>query len=127
MKKIIFILVYIISCNFTSAQVQWAKQIHSNSSSFNEWGNIISDGNNNYMIGKFGSELYLPNDTLYASGMSEIFIAKFDGNGNNIWSKTLMDPSNTTEDGELDMLLLILSINVFICRVILSIKLLSRV
>ncbi len=100
MKKIIFILVYIISCNFTSAQVQWAKQIYSNSSSFNEWGNIISDGNNNYMIGKFGSELYLPNDTLYASGMSEIFIAKFDGNGNNIWSKTLMDPSNTTEHGE---------------------------
>jgi hypothetical protein len=45
MKKIIFILVYIISCNFTSAQVQWAKQIHSNSSAFNEWGNIISDGN----------------------------------------------------------------------------------
>jgi|JI10StandDraft_1071094.scaffolds.fasta_scaffold238841_2 hypothetical protein len=100
MKKIIFILVYIISCNFTSAQVQWAKQIYSNSSSFNEWGNIISDGNNNYMIGKFGSELYLPNDTLYASGMSEIFIAKLDGNGNNIWSKTLMDPSNTTEHGE---------------------------
>jgi hypothetical protein len=44
MKKIIFILVYIISCNFTSAQVQWAKQIHSNSSSETEWGNIISDG-----------------------------------------------------------------------------------
>jgi hypothetical protein len=100
MKNLILILVYIFSVTITSAQVQWAKQIHSNSSSFNEWGNIISDGNNNYMIGKFGSELYLPNDTLYASGMSEIFIAKFDSNGNNIWSKTLMDPSNTTEHGE---------------------------
>jgi hypothetical protein len=101
MKKIIFILVYIISCNFTSAQVQWAKQIHSNSNSFNDWGNLISDGINNYMIGKFGSSLYLPNDTISASGMSEIFIAKFDSNGNNIWSKTIIDPSNTTEDGEI--------------------------
>jgi hypothetical protein len=27
-------------------------------------------------------------------------LAKFDSNGNNIWSKTLIDPSNTTEDGE---------------------------
>ena len=100
MKKIIFILVYIISCNFTSAQVQWVKKIHSNSSTFNEWGEIISDCNNNYMIGKFGSSLYLPNDTLYAIGRSEIYIAKFDGNGNNIWSKTIIDPSNSTEYGE---------------------------
>jgi hypothetical protein len=100
MKKLILILLYIISYNFTSAQVQWAKQIHSNSNSFNEWGNIISDGDNNYMIGKFGSKLYLPNDTLYAIGMSEIFIAKFDSNGNNLWSKTIIDPSNTTEHGE---------------------------
>ncbi len=35
------------------------------------------------------------------SECSEIYIAKFDENGNNIWSKTLMDPSNTTEDGEI--------------------------
>jgi hypothetical protein len=53
------------------------------------------------MFGTFGSELYLPNDTLYDIGSSEIYIAKFDENGNNIWSKTLMDPSNTTEDGEI--------------------------
>ena len=72
MKKLIFILVQIISYNITSAQVEWVKQIHSNSSSETEWGNIISDGTNNYMIGTFGSELRLPNDTLYASGMSEI-------------------------------------------------------
>ena len=100
MKKLIFILVQIISYNITSAQVEWVKQIHSNSSSETEWGNIISDGTNNYMTGTFGSELRLPNDTLYASGMSEIFIAKFDGNGNNLWSKTIIDPSNTTEDSE---------------------------
>lgn len=101
MKNLVLILLYIICYDITSAQVQWAEQIYSNSNSENEWGNIISDGTNNYMIGSFGGELRLPNDTLYASGMSEIFIAKFDENGNNIWSKTLIDPSNTTEHGEL--------------------------
>jgi hypothetical protein len=100
MKKLISILVYILSSNITFAQVQWVKQIHSNSSTFNETSRLVSDGNNNYMIGHFGSSLYLPNDTLSAIGMYEIFIAKFDANGNNLWSKTIIDPSNSTEYGE---------------------------
>ncbi len=100
MKIIITILTTLVLISSLNAQVQWVKQIHSNSSSETEWGNIISDGANNYMFGIFGSELYLPNDTLYDIGSYEIYIAKFDENGNNIWSKTLMDPSNSTEYGE---------------------------
>jgi hypothetical protein len=44
--------------------------------------------------------LLFSTDTLFASGSNEIFISKFDANGNNIWNKTLYDPSNSTLDIE---------------------------
>jgi hypothetical protein len=100
MKYIATIIYLLVSLNITKAQVQWVKQISSSSQSYFEYGTTITDGTYNYMIGKFANQLFLPNDTLGATGSSEIFIAKFDGNGNNIWSKTLIDPSNTTEDSE---------------------------
>jgi hypothetical protein len=101
MKKLIFITLYLFFNHFTYAQVDWVKQISSSSQSYNDNGNLISDGTNNYMIGTFGSSLNLPNDTLFAFGMAAIFITKFDADGNCIWSKTITEPSNTTEDGVL--------------------------
>lgn len=86
--------------NLAIAQVQWAKQIYSSSTTYGEYGSIITDGINNYMIGKFGNNLYLPNDTLSADGRNDIFISKFDANGNNLWSKRIGGNSNSTEDSE---------------------------
>jgi hypothetical protein len=100
MKKLALLLIYILNYHNIQAQVQWAKQIYSTSTTFNEYCNTFTDGTNNYMIGNFDEELRFPNDTLYASGSNEIFISKIDANGNNLWNKTLFDPSNTTMDAE---------------------------
>jgi hypothetical protein len=100
MKKLTLLFIAIIQFAAVNAQVQWAKQINSSSTTFGPNGSIITDGTNNYMIGKFGNLLYLPNDTLSVSGNDDIFIAKFDANGNNLWSKRLGGNSNSTMDSE---------------------------
>jgi hypothetical protein len=100
MKIITTILAMLVLTNSIIAQVQWAKQIQSSSSTYTEKGSLVSDGTNNYIIGTFASGLYLPNDTLNANGINEIFIAKFDANGNNLWSKNIGGNSNSTLDGE---------------------------
>jgi hypothetical protein len=100
MKIIITFLTIFILTNPIKAQVEWVQQIHSSSNTVGEYGSIITDGSNNYMIGWFGSSLFLPNDTLYADGRSDIFIAKFDANGNNLWGKRIGGNSNSTNDSE---------------------------
>jgi hypothetical protein len=99
MKNIVFIFCLILA-HFVNAQVQWAKQIGSSSLYDIENAQIISDGVNIYMIGSFEGSLFLPNDTLYANGSEDIFIAKFDANGSNLWSKNIGGNSSTTMDYE---------------------------
>jgi hypothetical protein len=94
-----FLTVLVLTSSL-KAQVQWAKQIQSSSNTDSERGRIITDGQNNYIIGDFGSALYLPNDTLNANGINDIFIAKIDANGNNLWCKNIGGNSNSTLDGE---------------------------
>jgi hypothetical protein len=86
--------------NLSTAQVEWAKHIYSSSNTNGEYGYTITDGTNNYIVGKFSGVLYLPNDTLYALGSEDIFIAKFDINGNNIWSINIGGSSTSTNDTE---------------------------
>jgi hypothetical protein len=100
MKKLNLILALILFVFNANAQVQWAKQIYSSSTTFGEYGRIISDGTNTYMIGEFGGNLFLQNDTLFASGTNDIFIAKFDAAGNNLWSKNIGGNSSSTMDSE---------------------------
>jgi len=50
---------------------------------------MISDGLNYYMIGSYGGTLNLPLGTLQSNGNNDIFIIKFDLNGNQLWAKTL--------------------------------------
>jgi hypothetical protein len=99
LKNIAFIFCLILA-HFVNAQVQWAKQIGSSSLYDIENAQIISDGVNIYMIGSFEGSLFLPNDTLYANGSEDIFIAKFDANGSNLWSKNIGGNANTTMDYE---------------------------
>jgi hypothetical protein len=99
LKNIAFIFCLILA-HLVNAQVQWAKQIGSPSTTQGEFGQIISDGINTYMVGKFGGNLFLPNDTLFANGSNDIFITKFDANGNNLWSKNIGGNSSSTMDSE---------------------------
>ena len=89
MKKLILTLLLTHLLVNAYSQYQWAKHIGANSFYGNESSNAITDDTNTYLIGQYGNALYLPNDTLYSSGLNDIFIVKFDQNGNEIWSKTL--------------------------------------
>ncbi len=81
-------LLFTICCH--AQNWQWAKHIGSDYSMYGERPNsIITDGLNYYMIGSYGGTLYLPVGTLQSNGNNDIFIIKFDFNGNQIWAKTL--------------------------------------
>ena len=41
------------------------------------------------MIGDYTGCLYLQNDTLHSNGTNDIYIVKYDGSGNELWSRTL--------------------------------------
>jgi type IX secretion system substrate protein/beta-propeller repeat-containing protein len=46
----------------------------------------IDNSNNIYLSGNFAGTLYSGTDSIYSS-MSDLFLAKFDGNGNTLWLK----------------------------------------
>ena len=92
MKNYSLTAVFILfSVLITSAQGwQWAKQLGSNCPPFHP--NIYStlcDGENNWVIGIYNGCLYLQNDTLQSNGTNDIFIVKYDGSGNELWSRTI--------------------------------------
>ena len=97
MKQILIFL--IVGLPFTSnAQWQWAKRIGSNydvaASPF------FADSNNNiYVSGNYQYECYFQSDTLRSNGYTDMFIAKYDQNGNEIWIKNFggNNPFSTNE------------------------------
>jgi len=88
-KKLSAVLLFACAHFNASSQWQWAKQAGSSFQFFGEAAKAITDGTDIFLIGEYGGTLYLPNDTLYSNGNNDIFIAKFDANGINLWSKSL--------------------------------------
>lgn len=96
MRKIILLIITLASFSLTaSAQgiVQWAKAIGSNNTEFPS--RICSDNfGNSYVGGSYYESLIICNDTLDTviqpptNQTLNIFISKFDSNGNCIWTKT---------------------------------------
>ena len=85
MKKQIILIIAVLIANSVNAQWQWAKQIGGSDS---DGGGICLDASNNvYVGGNMGSNCYLDNDTLYANGFNDLFLAKYDNAGNELWSK----------------------------------------
>ncbi len=88
MKKIIILLTTCFLPLLACAQWQWAKKIGSNY-------NIVatpfsSDSNNNiYVSGYFQYEARFQTDTLYSNGYTDMFLAKYDQNGNETWIKKI--------------------------------------
>lgn len=84
------ILFQLISIATQSQNWQWARQLGSPYQFYGERVNsIITDGANSYVIGSYGGILYMATDTLYSNGNNDIFISKFDSNGNKLWVKSL--------------------------------------
>ena len=89
-KQIISIIILVFIIKISNGQNwEWARHIGSNYPLYGERVNsLISDGTNYYAIGSFGGTLYLPGDTIYCNGENDMFIIKFDNNGNKIWINT---------------------------------------
>lgn len=86
MKKLIFILIMSPILTF-SQNWQWARHIGSNGD-YNNWAEVITDGINAYLVGTFSGSLNTINDTLFCIGSNDMFIAKYDQNGNELWVKS---------------------------------------
>ena len=86
-KVAICTTIILMSCSFTFSQDWlWAKQI---GSSLDDGATGTCDGNGNlYIAGSYeGPVCYFPSTTLHATGISNIFLAKFDNEGNELWVK----------------------------------------
>ncbi len=82
------------------AQVQWAKHVGGNYMPFNERAIVVTDGANSYMIGACGPILYMPNDTVFSNGNNDMFISKFDPNGQQLWTKQFGGTNTSFMDWE---------------------------
>ena len=69
-------------------EVIWAKQIVSDN--FNVAGNAIIDKSDNILVtGRFFGEIKIGDKSVQSNGLSDIFIAKLDANGNTLWLATI--------------------------------------
>ncbi|MBL0341674.1 MAG: hypothetical protein IPP71_12475 [Bacteroidetes bacterium] len=63
---------------------------------------MFCDDNYVYIVGSYAGSLIFPSDTLTSTGNNDIFISKFDENGNTIWLRTIGGSSisiSVSEDG----------------------------
>ena len=104
MKKHILIFVLLLSFHFSLftfhcyAQTwQWAVDEGSNGSNNEGYAICIDTSGNSYITGGFGAQQSTVNfgscGSFTAAGMSDIFIAKYDNNGNCVWVKQAGGPA----------------------------------
>jgi len=85
---ILFIFLFWLSPNISTAQTwAWVQQLGS-SSNESIAGLVIDEQENIYITGNFFNELTLGNATLNVKGESDIYIAKLDPNGEVLWAKS---------------------------------------
>lgn len=83
--KILLIVFSSLVFNVNAQNWQWAKRI---GGSLQDVGGAKLDANNNiYLGGYFYGSMYLDNDTLIANGIDDLFLAKYNASGNEIWAK----------------------------------------
>jgi len=82
----------------SNGNVLWAKKPGQN---YNDYGSsVATDANGNaYVTGHFVSSIILGLDTLTGNGGAEVFIAKYDANGNTIWAKSAGGSKNDSGRG----------------------------
>ncbi|MBA3285452.1 MAG: T9SS type A sorting domain-containing protein [Nitrosopumilus sp.] len=99
MKNIIYILLLFPSMLF-SQNWQWANKVGSNIFQSTDFANVITDGTNSYLVGRYSGALYLQTDTLYAIGTNGLFVIKYDASGNEMWAKGF--GGNNTAPGKIN-------------------------
>ncbi|HNU34900.1 MAG TPA: hypothetical protein PKN75_15035, partial [Bacteroidia bacterium] len=98
MKKHITLTIALLISYSANAQWQWAKKI--GGSQFDGGFTLVDASNSSYCLGIFEGACYFDNDTLYSSGVNDIFFAKYDVAGNKLWAKRIggNNPLNFTEN-----------------------------
>lgn len=98
MKKLkIFFAFFMISHLAFGQNWQWAKKIGGTDV---EIGSAKLDANNSiYCSGWFRNNCYFDNDTLFSLGYDDLFLAKYDASGNELWAKRFggNNPFNSNE------------------------------
>lgn len=81
-----------------SGNTTWSKTLYT-TSSFGSDGimGVFTKNNDVYVTGYFSYDAYFDNDTLINKGSWDAYIAKFDGNGQNIWATAI--GGNGTDKG----------------------------
>jgi len=83
----VIVLLLCITLPSLSQGWQWARQVgtchyHSSIS-----GRAISDSTDIYLIGEYSDSLYTQTDTLIPNGRNDMYIIKYDSEGNELWVK----------------------------------------
>ena len=86
MKKLVIIL-WLFPIALQAQNWQWANQIGTPTPQGSVYGKVITDGLNSYLIGEFRGTLNLQTDTFNSLGFNDMFIIKYDSNGNELWAK----------------------------------------
>ncbi|HKR05396.1 MAG TPA: hypothetical protein VJY62_12245, partial [Bacteroidia bacterium] len=112
MRKQILVTIFILLTKLSFSQWQWAKQIGGTTATV---GFAVLDANNNiYCTGRFyAPNCYFDTDTLFANGMNDIFLAKYDASGNEQWIKQIGGLNVSLFDTETPCFILIDNTNNF--------------
>lgn len=99
-KSLLFALVF-LPIFAKSQNWQWANQVGSSILQSYDYGSVITDGSNSYLIGKYSGTIYLQSDTLVAVGNNGLFVIKYDAIGNEVWARGFggnnINPNNYNE------------------------------
>jgi hypothetical protein len=92
-KLVFAIILNLFSYNLFAQSFQWAKSAGGvdNDCGFSI---CLDKGGNSYVGGTMSRPIcYFPNDTLTINGVNDFYISKFDGSGNEIWTKQFGGPN----------------------------------
>jgi len=85
--KALLLILFLIPSLILAQGWQWANQIGTLSNEGYVDGHIITDGENSYLIGDFKGSLMLKTDTFASYGYDDLFVIKYDQDGNELWAK----------------------------------------
>ena len=83
----VIVLLLCITLPSLSQGWQWARQVGTCQYHSSVWGGVITDGANLYLMGDYNDSLYTQTDTLIPNGRNDMYIIKYDSEGNELWVK----------------------------------------
>ena len=102
-KQSLFITIAVLFCHFSYSQNwQWAKQV--GGPELDRGGIRLDSDDNIYCSGSFHNECYFETDTLRSRGFNDLFLAKYNATGEELWTRSFGgdNPANLDESGGIE-------------------------